>query len=242
MKQRLSIKYLNPVRLGKCMKIPAGCDAVDELCGGYETDVITTIYGPAGSGKTTMCMLAAIECVRNKGKVLYIDTEGGFSMQRLMQLAEDYKEILKGIMFLKPTSFDEQRTIFEKLKDIITDRFTLVVVDSVTMLYRVELAKMDPKLMNRDLLSQINDLGEIARKKEIPVLITNQVYDDFMQKDMVKMVGGNILTYASKCLIELDKLKGGRRMMLRKHRSMPEKEIGFVITEKGIEIKEPGEY
>jgi len=29
------------------------------LSGGYEPDIITTIYGPAGSGKTNLCVLAA---------------------------------------------------------------------------------------------------------------------------------------------------------------------------------------
>ena len=46
-------------------------------------------------------------------------------------------------------------------------------------------------------------LVEIARKKKIPVLITNQVYTDFDHRDEVKMVGGDLLRYGSKCLIEL---------------------------------------
>ena len=50
------------------------------------------------------------------------------------------------------------------------------------------------------------------------------------------MVGGDILKYGSKCLIELQNLhKNKRRIILRKHRSQPEgKEIIFEIKEKGI--------
>jgi len=83
---------------------------------------------------------------------------------------------------------------------------------------------------------QIAYLVEIARKKKIPVLITNQVYADFDNKDKVKMVGGDLLKYGSKCLIELMKFANCRGAVLRKHRSLPEgRELKFKIVEKGIE-------
>jgi hypothetical protein len=43
-------------------------------------------------------------------------------------------------------------------------------------------------------------MTEIARKKKIPVLISNQVYADFEDKDKVNLVGGDLLKYGSKCL------------------------------------------
>ena len=55
------------------------------------------------------------------------------------------------------------------------------------------------------------------------------------------MVGGDILRYGSKCLIELQVADGGlRRAVIRKHRSIEErKEITFKIVNKGIEaVKE----
>lgn len=45
---------------------------------GYESDIITTIYGPAGSGKTNFSLLAAVSCASKGNKVLFIDTEGDF--------------------------------------------------------------------------------------------------------------------------------------------------------------------
>jgi RecA/RadA recombinase len=57
-----------------------------EQLGGYDCDIITTFYGPAGSGKTNFCVLAAASIARRK-KVIFIDTEGGFSFERLNQLA-----------------------------------------------------------------------------------------------------------------------------------------------------------
>ena len=100
------------------------------LEGGYEKDVITTIYGPAGSGKSNMCLLCVANSVKNK-KTIYIDTEGSFSITRFKQLTDDYEEILKRVIFLKPTNFEEQKNCFEQLKDIVDDKVGLIIFDSV---------------------------------------------------------------------------------------------------------------
>ena len=223
-------------------KIPTGSKILDiMLDGGYEKDVITTVYGPAGSGKTILCLLCAINIARNNKKVVYVDCEGGFSLERLRQVAshihQDYKKLLDNIIFLKPTSFAEQKKAFEKLKDIVNDKIGLIVVDTIAMLYRLELGKSEyVQEVNRELGKQISYLTEIARKKSIPVLITNQVYADFDDKDKVNIVGGDILKYGSKCLIELQITpNGNRRCILRKHRSLAaEREILFKIVEGGI--------
>ena len=47
-------------------------------------------------------------------------------------------------------------------------------------------------------------------------------------------VGGDLLKYWSKCLIEIEIKKGRRNMNLIKHRSLPEKEMPFIIVNEGI--------
>ena len=223
-------------------RLPTGSKVLDiMLNGGYEKDIITTIYGPAGSGKTVLCLLCSIIVARTGKKVVYVDSEGGFSIERLKQLysytSQDYKNILNNIIFLKPTRFEEQKKSFEKLKELVNDKIGLIIVDSIAMLYRLELGKgEDVQEVNRELGRQIAYLTEIARKNTIPVLITNQVYTDFDEKDKVNIVGGDILKYGSKCLIELQITpNGNRRAVLRKHRSIAEeKEIIFKIIEGGI--------
>src|SRR3989344_2779231 len=227
---------------GSSNKIPTGSKVLDAMLdGGYENDVITTICGPAGSGKTVLCLLCAINVARSGKKVVYVDSEGGFSLERLKQIAshtsQAYEKILDKIIFLKPTSFAEQKKSFEKLKDIVNDKIGLIIVDTIAMLYRLELSKSeDVHDVNRELGKQISYLTEIARKKSVPVLITNQVYTDFDNKDRVNIVGGDILKYGSKCLIELQITpNGNRRAILKKHRSMEaEKEIIFIIVEGGV--------
>ena len=236
-----------PILMQEDPRIPTGSKVLDLMLeGGYEKDVITTIYGPAGSGKTVLCLLCSITIARSGKKVVYVDSEGGFSAERLKQIcshiSQNYKEILNNIIFLRPTSFEEQKKSFEKLRNLVNDKIGLIVVDTIAMLYRLELGKSENiQEVNRELANQISYLTEIARKNNIPVLISNQVYTDFDEKDKVNIVGGDILKYGSKCLMELQITpNGNRRCILKKHRSIkPEKELVFKIVEGGIiEAKE----
>ena len=86
-------------------KTPTGTIIDELLDGGFENDVVTTIYGPAGSGKTNICILSAINVARQGGKVIFIDSEGGFSAERAKQICkEDTEKILDKIFFFNPAA------------------------------------------------------------------------------------------------------------------------------------------
>ncbi len=219
-------------------KISSGADFLDKfLDGGYDSDIITTIYGPSGAGKTNLCLLAAVKIANGGKKVVFIDTEGGIAVERIKQIAPDYEKTLGKVVFLNPVTFEEQKEAFEKLKEMVNEHIGLIIVDSIAMLYRLELGKSEEVYnVNSSLGRQIAYLVEIARKKRIPVLLTNQVYTDFDHRDEVKMVGGDLMKYGSKCLIELKKLNNCWGLVLRKHRSLPEgQELKFKIVKTGIE-------
>ena len=210
------------------------------LAGGYEAGVVTTIYGPSGSGKTNLVLLAAVRMAESGKKVLIIDTEGGIAVERISQMLQNSfqrSEVLSRILFFQPLNFTDQEMVFERFKDIDWQDVGMVVVDSISMLYRLELGKADAIFeTNSSLGRQIAAAVELARRRQIPVLMTNQVYSDFGKKDAVKMVGGDLLKYGSKCLIELQKGEGVRALFLRKHRSLQqEKEFVFRIVEAGLE-------
>ena len=214
--------------------ISSGSKVLDDLLnGGYESDIVTTIYGPSGSGKSNIAMMAL---VANAGKkVFYVDTESGFSVTRLKQLTDEYEKVLDNTVLVTPGSLDDQGTTFEKLKDNVSKKVGLLIVDSIAMLYRLEVAKTNNvKETNQQLAEQIANLIRIARDHNVPVLVTNQVYSSF-DDDEVKLVGGDILRYGSKCLIELQKEGSDRKAIIRKHRSMAAgKEAPFKIVDKGI--------
>ena len=234
-------------------KISAGSYDLNKwLAGGYEKEIITTIYGPAGSGKTNFCMLLSVSQAKKGSKVIYIDTEGGFSVERLKQIAQDKaEEVMARILLLKPTSFIEQQKAFGALLNELKGKkeIGVIVIDSMTMLYRLELAeaaksnnKKQIKEINSRLANQMRTLAEISRKEHIPVIVTNQVYSEFLSEEefregkekKVAMVGGDILKYWSKCIIELQNLDGKKKAILVKHRSMPQKEFTFNIINTGI--------
>ncbi len=221
------------------------------LYGGYEKDVITMIAGPAGSGKTNFSVLASCSQARKDKKVIFMDTEGGFSVERVKQIVgENYEDILKNIFLLEPTNFDEQKKAFiTLLGHLKKDQVGLIVVDGMAMLYRLELgdaikSKEDYKInqVNREVAKQMRILSEIARKKNIPVIITNQVYGGFVCeedwkkgiKGEINIVGGDLFKYWSKCILELKHDRGKRKCVLLKHRSLATKELSFDIRNKGI--------
>lgn len=235
----------------KTEKISTGSFDLNKwLFGGYEKDVITMIAGPPGSGKTNFVLLAACSQAKKGNKILFIDTEGGFSVDRVRQIVgEGYEEILKNILLLEPTNFDEQKKIFGNVLDKVKkDHVNLIVVDSMTTLYRLELGEVrddESKIreLNWKVAGQMRTLAEISRKQKIPVILTNQVYQEFLSEDDLKkgvkrganIVGGDLLKYWSKCIIEL-KVENNRKRkaILLKHRSLPNKELNFEIRDKGV--------
>lgn len=233
-------------------KISAGSfDFNKWLYGGYEEDVITMIAGPPGSGKTNFVLLAACSQAKKGNKVIFVDTEGGFSVDRIKQfVGDEHEKILENIFLLGPTSFEEQKKCFLKLlNQVKKEHVSLIIIDGMAMLYRLELGDAvksgdseNIKEINREIGKQMRALSEIARKQKIPILITNQVYGGFQSEEEwkqgkekeINLVGGDLFKYWSKCIIELKNNKGKRKAVLLKHRSLPEKEINFEITQKGI--------
>jgi DNA repair protein RadB len=238
------------------------------LYGGYEKGIITMIAGPPGSGKTNMTVLTACSQAKKGNKVIFIDTEGGFSTDRVKQIVgENYADILKNIFLVMPSSFEEQKKFFTTLNDQLKkEQISLIIVDGMAMLYRLELGdarskegerfrdgedmvkergrEVDEEVrkINREVAKQMKLLAEIAKTKNIPVIITNQVYNGFQTEEdwkkglerEVNIVGGDLFQYWCKCIIELRNDRGKRRAILLKHRSLPEKDLGFEIKNEGI--------
>ncbi|RJQ18733.1 DNA repair and recombination protein RadB [Candidatus Woesearchaeota archaeon] len=214
---------------------PTGIDFFDKLlCGGLEADSITTLFGPAGAGKTNLALLAATATAKSGKRVIYIDTEGGFSVERLKQILPDYKKHLDKFIFLRPTSFEEQKNAIESLPKLITNKIGLIVVDTITMLYRLERSFKEDDTANHSLSGQMRLLNELCRTRGIPILLTSQVYSS-LQGTSVKIVGGDILTYTSKALLELENANGTRKITLKKHRSLKSgTEARFEIVQDGV--------
>ncbi len=217
-----------------------GSPALDHLLGGgLEVRTITQFYGEPASGKSTLCMIAAVTCLRAGQTVIYIDSEG-FSIERFRQIAgTDTEEIADRLFLFEPFDFEHQGTMIAEAEKILkTQKPGLLVMDSATALYRTDLEKGRDSIQM--LTRQMIQLLGYSKRYEIPVIITNQVYMDTM-KNTYFGLGGTALEHLSKVIIRLEKTDtpGFRRARLVKHRSQPEGAyFDFEITGDGIRTRE----
>lgn len=197
-----------------------GCEMIDGLIESYNG--LTMIYGAAGTGKTTLAKLAAIEYCK-QGKVVFLDTENGFNMDRLKQLTGNFKDVAKNIILIKAENFFQQHRAIKELGSI--KNVSLIVVDTIGAHYRTNVKK-DYKKANAILGKQISILNEMSKK--VPILILNQVYAD-IKSGLITPSGGKIITKNADTIIRLE--KNPRRIIVEKPFN---KDALFEIKEKGI--------
>lgn len=211
------------------------CKPLDNLLGGgIESGVITEVYGEAGSGKSNLCLQAIRECASKGKKVAFIDSEG-VSIERINQICKkeyNFKKILSDIMFFTPDSFDCQEKMIKKAINI--NDLELLVVDTLNLFYRMNLEE-DKDATMRSFLRQMGCMQMAARKKDIFILISEQVYTD--KNGEIKPFTHRETEHIIKTSIKLEKIGIGKRnAMIMKHRSQPEgKTASFTITSCGLE-------
>lgn len=211
------------------------------LGGGFEKGTITQIFGPPSSGKSNITLALAVNVAKNNRKAIYIDTEGGISIDRIKQISgNDFPRVANNIIVFEPTTFLEQndnlRSIDVWLRKNHED-VDLLVLDSAVALYRVD--DMKSAKLNKELGKQMGILSKIARTYDIAVVLTNQIYNAFDDEgnNDIRAVGGTILQYWSKVILQLERGEevNQRTATLIRHRSIPEgKKATFSITSKGI--------
>jgi DNA repair protein RadB len=213
-------------------RVPIGCQALDDLLGGgIEDSSVTLIYGEGGCGKTNICLQLAFNVVKSGKKVAFIDAEG-ISYDRIRQIfGED--DAVKNLLVFQVHSFEEQSDRIDKISRLAEkDVLGMVIIDSMTTFYRLN--HDDPKIRN-DLIRQTEVLLGIARRYEVPVLISSQVYSN-LQTGTIEFLGGHAMQHNAKTIIRLDKRNNGvRTAVIIKHRSLPEgRTANYRITATGI--------
>ena len=222
-------------------KIPSNSSLDELLEGGFEKGCVTQIFGAPSSGKSNVALTLAVNVAKTGKKVIYVDTEGGISIDRIKQISQPYfADVANNIMVLEPMDFMQQTENIRSIDVWLRKHYEevdLIILDSATALYRVD--DMKSYKLSKELRKQIQLLSNIARKYDIAVIVTNQIYNAFDDEgnNEVKAVGGDILEYISKVIIKLERGDeiNQRIAILKRHRSIPEsKSVSFSITSNGI--------
>ncbi|HIQ39474.1 MAG TPA: DNA repair and recombination protein RadA [Methanothermococcus okinawensis] len=242
-------------------KLSTGSKELDRILnGGLESQSTIEFAGMFGSGKTQIMHQACVnlQCddmiiadreVLSEGeledrKAVYIDTEGTFRPERIIQMAEalgiDGQKVLDNIFVARAYNSDMQMLYAEKIEELIRsgNNIKLIIVDSLTSTFRNEYTGMG-KLAERQqkLGRHMATLNKLADLYNCVVLVTNQVASrlDAFFGPAEQPIGGHIVGHAATFRFFLRKGKGDKRIAkLYDSPYLPDSEAIFRITEKGV--------
>jgi DNA repair protein RAD51 len=242
-------------RRSELISITTGSKQLDTLlAGGIETGSVTEIFGEFRTGKSQICHTLAVTCQLpfdmggGEGKCLYIDTEGTFRPVRLLAVANRYglsgEEVLDNVAYARAYNSDHQLQLLNQAASMMCEtRFSLLIVDSATSLYRTDfVGRGELSSRQTHLAKFMRTLQRLADEFGIAVVITNQVVAQvdggpsaMFNPDPKKPIGGNIIAHASTTRLSLKKGRGETRICkIYDSPCLPESDCLFAINEDGI--------
>jgi len=230
-------------------KITTGTNCLDTLFdGGIETRALTEVYGEFGCGKTQFAHTMSVMVQKSKeeggleGGVLYIDTEGTFRPERIVQIAQAHdmnpEKVLDNIIVARAYNSAHQTLILEEAGAIIEEHnVKLIVADSAVGLFRAEyLGRGTLSVRQQKLNHFVHLLVRIAETYDCAAIATNQVMasPDVFFGDPTRPIGGNVVAHTSTYRIYFK--KSGKKRIARMVDSPhhPETEVIFALGEAGV--------
>ena len=215
--------------------LPTGTPPIDRLFeGGLHAGEVTTVFGEAATGKSTLAYQSLINAVKMELTTIYIDTEK-FNTRRIAQI-DNKIDIPDFITLLQPETFTQQIQYLKNLKDLLNERpFKLLIIDTISNLYRLESNSLEKNIALRRLLEQ--HLARIhceTRRNSLFTLILSQVRS---YSGKTSPIGEDCLYAYSRKVLELRKglINNKRFAILRKGSSnLIEESLPYIITEKGL--------
>lgn len=234
--------------------ISTGSTELDRLLGGgIETGSITEMFGEFGTGKTQLCHMLAVNCQLPidmggaEGKCLYIDTEKNFRPERLAAFAERHNiqgdSVLKNVAYARAYNTDQQTKLLVQAAAIMSEsRYALLIVDSITSLYRTEYCGRGELASRQQHLGRfLRMLLRITDEFCVAVVITNQVVAQvdgaasMFGGDQKKPIGGHVLAHSSTTRLSLRKGRGETRICkIYSSPCLPQGEATFALNPDGI--------
>jgi RecA/RadA recombinase len=216
------------------------------------TDVeegIISLWGDFGVGKTTLSLQTSYKSALNAQKVLYIYTKPNLPYRKINSVFENnLDDVLENLLFIKMTDFDDIFNFVFNLEFIILNdlktedsTFNLIVIDSMTDLYRLELnreKKGKNFILNYKLNQLIANLVNLKQKYEIDILIINEL-SRRTQEGLTYEVesGGNVMRYWVKNSIKIERTEvaNNRKFILHRDNDNNSVTLNSTLTIRGFE-------
>ncbi|KAH9299046.1 hypothetical protein KI387_030728, partial [Taxus chinensis] len=163
--------------------------------GGLPKGRMVEIYGPEGSGKTTLALHVIAEAQRNRGQCVFIDAEHALDQS----LAKAVGVKTKNLLFSQPNSGEQAFNLIDKF--IRSGCVDVIVVDSVAAL--VPQRELDGKMGDDHMTSQSILMTQALRQLASPLSLSQTVLI-FLNQVRVKFTsfgetettsGGNALKF-----------------------------------------------
>eukprot|EP00049_Salpingoeca_infusionum_P000904 m.43462 g.43462 ORF g.43462 m.43462 type:complete len:389 (-) comp10779_c0_seq8:1123-2289(-) len=212
-------------------RISTGSKDLDGILGGgMESRQITELHGEYRTGKSQLCMTMCIsaqvptEAGYGGGKVIYIDTEGAFSPERLEGIADrfnvDFQAALNNIFFCRVYNSEQLMNTMSDVGAILAQEagiVRLLIIDSIMATYRADFTGRGELADRQQQLNQVlAAIKRLAEEWNLAVVLTNQMCSDpgatmSFVSDPKKPVGGHILAHAVQTRLYLRKGSGEQR-------------------------------
>ncbi len=171
-----AIMKLGDVRHVDVSVIPTGSFSLDLALGvgGLPRGRVIEVFGPEGSGKTTLALNVVAQAQKQGGKTAYIDAEHALDPEYATKLGVKINDLL----ISQPDNGEEALNILESL--VRSEIISVVVVDSVAALTpKAEIeGDMGQQHMGRQarMMSQaLRKLTALAAKSQTMIIFINQI-------------------------------------------------------------------
>ncbi|KAG8122815.1 hypothetical protein E2320_018227, partial [Naja naja] len=159
------------------------------LDSGIYTGEVTELVGAPSAGKTQVCLIVAANISHNlKQTVLYIDSTGGFTSARLLELLncltedeEEQAEALRRIQVLRAFDAYKMLDVLQEVRSYMSQQILstsgpvkLLIVDSISAVICPFLGLRQPDGMAL-MMHLAREMKTLAKEFGIAILLTNHV-------------------------------------------------------------------
>lgn len=210
----------------------------------FSNKAITSIWGDYGVGKTTFSLQKAIATASKEKKVIYIYTKPNFPFEKVNNLIKNSnKKILDNIHFIISLNFEDLYSLVFNLEYILLDKennnLELIIIDSITDLYRLELNRESKEknfILNYKLSQILANLSYLNETYNTNVLIVSNKANINRNGQIIEtQSGGLVMEYWINSTIKITRTnKLNQRKFIFNKNSKKLVEISATLTENGF--------